>query len=161
MNTKRERGLAGGQERDKLHMALSNASFAEFERAFLALGRKRLKIARGDSERLEVKRRTAEDILLGAYGRPCSWQEFQRALRRLERLGYTDALKRVEAASYFVLSVSSFPEQEHKAREMLDEAERRLRLVRKGHVIRKEGMRELKRLRKMTGWAAALPSRTR
>ena len=159
MSMKRERGLQGGLEIDKLHLALTDASFAEFERAFLDYERKRLQSARSEIERREVKRRIAESILLEAYGRRCSWKEFNRALQRIQRLGYTDVGKRAEVAVLFALSTGRFPEQVRKAQAMLDEAERRLRFVKKDHFLREEWMEEISRIRRMTGWQGlATPS---
>jgi hypothetical protein len=152
MSTKRERGLAGGLKIDKLFLTLADAPFSEFERAFLGYERKELQSIKSESERLELKRRIAESILLGTAGRRCSWGEFSRSLQRIQRLGYTDVIKRCEVAARFSLSIGIFPEQEGNARTMLDEAERRLRFVRKDSVLRKEWMKEIRRIRRMTGW---------
>ncbi|HZI06980.1 MAG TPA: hypothetical protein VEZ71_23370, partial [Archangium sp.] len=142
----------GGMEIDKLNVSLFNASFAECEHAFLDYERKRLQSARGEGERREVKRRVAECILADGFARRCSWAEFNRALQRIKRLGYSDVGKRVEVAAHFALSTGRFPDQAGKARAMLDEAERRLRFVNKRHYLRKEWMEEIRRIRRMTGW---------
>lgn len=152
MSTKAERSQEGGLAIDRLYLSLTNAPFAKFERTFLDYERKELKNAISESERLEFRRRIAESILLGAVGRRCSWKEFNRALQRINRLGYTDVIKRCEVAAQFALSTGIFPEQASKARAMLDEAERRLRLVKKDNSLRKEWMKEIRRIRRMAGW---------
>jgi len=152
MSARLERDSRGGMEIDKLNVSLFNASFEECERAFLDYERKRLQSARGESERREVKRRVAERILAEAFARRCSWKDFSRALQRIQRLGYSDVGKRTEVAAHFALSTGKFPEQAGKARAMLDEAERRLKFVKKGHFLRKEWMAEIRRIRRMTGW---------
>jgi hypothetical protein len=147
-----ERWKAGAKVRDELHLALSDAPFPEFERACLAYQRQRLKTTATPFERLEVRRRAAEDILTGAFGRDCTWAELKRAVRRVEQLGYTDVGRRVHVASLFAQCTGDFPEGARWARRLLDEAERRLRSVRKGHALRQEGLDEVARLRRMTGW---------
>lgn len=155
---KKERWAAGAKARGELHLALSDASFLDFERAFLTHQRERLRTAASSVERLEVQRRTAEDILTGAFSRPCAWKDFKRALQRIERLGYTDIGRRVHVASLFAQSTGDFPQGTSWARRLVDEAERRLRLVRKSHPLRQEGLEELARIRRMTGWEPATSS---
>jgi hypothetical protein len=152
MSTTRERELEGGVAIGRLNLSLSDATFAEFERAFLEYERRRLQSARSEGERLEVRRRVAENILSGAFGRRCSWKDFNRALQRIQRLGYTDVITRCEVAAQFALSTGTFPEQANRARTMLDDAERRLKCIRKDNGLRKEWMREIRRIRRMTGW---------
>lgn len=147
-----ERWAAGARARGELHLALSDASFPDFERAFLSHQRERLRSAASPLERLEVRRRTAEDILTGAFSRTCTWKDLKRALQRIERLGYTDLGRRVHVASLFAQCTGDFPQGMKWARRLVDEAERRLRSVRKDHPLREEGLAELARIRRMTGW---------
>jgi hypothetical protein len=149
---KQERWAAGAKARGELHLTLSDASFPDFERAFLAHQRERLRAAASPLERLEVRRRTAEDILTGAFSRACTWSDFKRALQRVERLGYTDISRRVHVASLFAQCTGDFPQGVEWARRLLDDAERRLRSVRRNHPLRQEGLAELARVRRMTGW---------
>ena len=144
-------------ESGRLHLSLSEAPFAEFERTFLAHQQRWLREAKTSQERLAIKRRTAEDILLGAYGRTCTWEEFSRSLRRTEELGYANPGRRAHAACLFALSLKQFPAQSERARRMLDDAERHLLFLRKDHPARKENVREIHRVRRMAGWEPRAP----
>lgn len=143
---------AGQLESGRLHLSLSDATLAEFEHTFLEHQKNWLRQAKTARERLSIKRRTAEDILLGAYGRPCTWEEFSRALRRTEKLGYDNAGRRAHVACLFALSIKQFPAQATKARRLLDEAERHLLFMRKSHPVRKENISDIRRIRRMAGW---------
>ncbi|WP_244224304.1 hypothetical protein [Corallococcus sicarius] len=61
-----EREPVGVLESGRLHLSLSKATFAEFERTFLEYQQTWLRNAKTPKERLVIKRRTAEDILMGA-----------------------------------------------------------------------------------------------
>ncbi len=149
---------AGEVESGRLHLSLSNASFAEFERTFLVHQRQWLRETKSMQEAIAVKRRTAEDILLGAYGRQCTWEEFSRALRRSERLGYANAGRRAHVACLFALSIRQFPAQADRARRMLDAAERYLLFLPKKHHARRELIREIQLIRRMAGWSENTPA---
>jgi hypothetical protein len=148
------RFTAGSLESGRLHLSLSEAPFAEFERTFLTHQEEWLREARTSKERLAIKQRTAEDILLGAYGRQCTWEEFSRALRRTEKLGYANAGRRAHIACLLALSVKQFPAQAARARRLLGEAERHLYFMRKDHPVRKEYLKEIQRIRRLAGWVA-------
>ena len=152
----KKRMPAGEVESGRLHLSLSEASFVEFERTFLAHQRQWLREAKSTQEVTAIKRRTAEDILLGAYGRKCTWEEFGRALRRSEKLGYASAGRRAHVACLFALSIRQFPMQANKARRMLDAAERHLLFLPKKHHTRREFMREIQRIRRLAGWSEIL-----
>jgi hypothetical protein len=108
-----------------LSVSLAEASFEQYEREFLALQRKLLAtLVRAPEERLETRRRIAEEILLGAWGLNSPWPEFGRALRRIQRLGYTDTERRVHVAILFARWAKFHPEHLSAARRMLDLAER-------------------------------------
>jgi hypothetical protein len=147
-----ERWREGARARDQLLLSLSDAGFPDFERALLSHQKESLRSDVTARERLETKRRVAEDILTGAFGRECTWEDFQRAVRRVERLGYTDVGTRVHVASLLAQCTGDFPEGIRWAQRLLDEAERRLNALRKTHVLRKEGLEEVRRIRRMTGW---------
>ncbi|MCP3104231.1 hypothetical protein LZ198_35745 [Myxococcus sp. K15C18031901] len=138
----------------RLHLSLSKASFAEFERTFLAHQLSWLRAAKTPKERLTLKRRTAEDILLGAYGRDCTWKEFSRALRRTAKLGYDTVGRRAHVACLFAMTANQFPDQADRARRKLDEAERRVRLLRRDHPTRMEFLEEISHIRRMARWKA-------
>jgi hypothetical protein len=146
---------AGTLESGRLHLALSDASFVELERAFLTHQKAWLDAARSAGERLSIRRRTAEDIVLGAYGRKCTWTEFSRALRRSRRLGYANAGRRAHVACLLALSLKAFPAQSSHARRSLDEAERHLLHLRKASPVRKEYLAEIRRIRRLGGWPPA------
>jgi len=131
---------------------LSNASFVECERALLAHQKSWLRAAKTTKGRLTIKRRTAEDILLGAYGRECTWKEFSRALRRTEKLGYDTVGRRAHVACLFGMTANQFPDQADRARRKLDDAERRLRLLRRDNPTRMEFLEEISRIRRMARW---------
>jgi hypothetical protein len=149
---KRERWLAGGQLRSSLYLALVDASYREYEREFLALEKKLLRSDTTPLERLETRRRIAEDLLMGAFDRPSTWEDFQRALRRIERLGYTDVGKRVHVACLFAQAHGRAPSQAPQARELLQEAERRLRRLPRKHLLRKEGLEDITYAKHVAGW---------
>ncbi|RKG96576.1 hypothetical protein D7V97_35430 [Corallococcus sp. CA053C] len=154
---KTEREPIGALESGRLHLSLSKATFAEFERTFLEHQRSWLRKAKTPKEQLVIKRRTAEDILLGAYGRECTWAEFSRALRRTEKLGYDNPGRRAHIACLFALTVKQFPSQSERARRKLDEAERHLLFLRKAHPVRKENLKDIQRIRRMAGWETSVP----
>ncbi|WP_211485312.1 hypothetical protein [Corallococcus exiguus] len=133
---------------------MSNASFAEFERTFLAHQQSWLRAATTTKECLAIKRRTAEDILLGAYGRECTWKEFSRALRRTEKLAYDNVGRRAHVACLFAMTANQFPDQADRARRKLDDAERRLLLLRRDNPTRMEFLEEISRIRRMARWKA-------
>lgn len=147
-------------ESGRLHLSLSKASFAELERTLLAHQQSWLRVAKTPKERLTIKRRTAEDILLGAYGRECTWKEFNRALRRTEQLGYENVGRRAHVACLFAMTANQFPDQADRARRKLDEAERRVLHLRKDHPTRMEFLEEISHIRRMARWKAPAP-RTR
>lgn len=135
-------------------MSLRSASLEAIEREYLALQRRLLKGARSNQERLRIQRLIAKDILNGAYYNAETWGEFERALRRVERLGYEDVQDRLHAASLFVRATGRFPDKFSQAWAMLEEAERRVRRVRRGHCLREESLESIARLRKeVTGEA--------
>ncbi|MCY1044555.1 hypothetical protein OV208_24780 [Corallococcus sp. bb12-1] len=154
---KAENEPIGALESGRLHLSLSKATFAEFERTFLERQRAWLREAKTPKEQLVIMRRTAEDILLGAYGRECTWAEFSRALRRTEKLGYDNPGRRAHVACLFALTVKQFPGQSDRARRKLDEAERHLLFLRKAHPVRKENLKDIQRIRRMAGWETSAP----
>ena len=145
---------AGLMESGRLHLTLSKASFELFERTFLEHQQAWLRAAKAPTERLAIQRRTAEDILLGAYGRECTWEQFSRALRRTERLGYENVGRRAHVACLFAMTANQFPDQADRARRKLDGAERRLRFLLKDYPTRTEFLEEISRIRRMTKWEA-------
>lgn len=119
-----ERWMAGANAISRLYVALIDAPFERYEREFLALQRELLATVKTPWEHLETRRRIAEEILLGAFGTNAPWSEFGRALRRIQRLGYTDVERRVHVAILFARWAKFHPKHLPEARRMLDLAER-------------------------------------
>jgi hypothetical protein len=76
-----------GVDRDRLYLELLNAPFDQKVAAYESLKRRYLGQVKSKRDRLEIRRRTAESLLLAAAGQP--WHVFARYLRRLQRLGFS------------------------------------------------------------------------
>ncbi|WNG50033.1 hypothetical protein F0U60_42360 [Archangium minus] len=127
------RWMAGADAIAKLYVALVDAPFEEYERAFLALQRELLALVKTPWEQVETRRRIAEEILLGAFGLNAPWSDFGRALRRIRRLGYTDVERRVHVAILFARWAKGHPEHLPAARRMLGLAERHFQSLSSEH----------------------------
>jgi hypothetical protein len=148
--TREARGGIIAQERHKVFMALKKATFEEAERAYLELEKRLLREAVATSwERQQVKRLIAKDIFVFAYGSDVTREQLVRALRRVERVGYSDLWMRVLVANLFVQMVPSFPQKARQAFAMLEDAERRLLRLRKRDPLRKDGLRASAHARKV------------
>ncbi len=145
------------QARDHAFMALRNASFDEAERGYLTLEKQLLRAATTDRERQAVKRAIAKDIFRFAHGSDITREQLARSLRRIQRLGYADLWTRVFVANLFVQMVPSFPDKAPQAFAMLEEAERRVLRVRKGHPSRKDGLRAIAHARKVAAEGGITP----
>ncbi|MBM7115400.1 hypothetical protein [Archangium primigenium] len=116
-------------------------SFETAEREYLALQKRLLEGARTEWERQHIKRLIAHDILNVAHPRAKTWEEFSRALRRINRLGFIDLENQVHTACLALLWMSSHDRNRApKAWAMVEDAERRLRRIRQGHYRREEGL---------------------
>ncbi|ATB28397.1 hypothetical protein [Melittangium boletus] len=138
------------QKRHDLLMALSKdkaASFEAAEREYLGLQKDLLKRARTEWERRHIKRLISQDILNEADYRARDWAEFSRALRRMRRLGYMDADAQLHAACLTVWASLRFRDKEPLAWAMMEDAERRLRRIRRGHFRREEGLETIAHVR--------------
>jgi hypothetical protein len=82
-----DRFLAWARERDRLILALQNASIPEKVRAYKQLEKRILKETRTAYENQEMRRRISEDLLMATMAGP--WRGFSPYLRRMERLGYS------------------------------------------------------------------------
>ena len=123
------RWMEGAKAIAQLYVSLQDAPFENYDREFLSLQRRLLAQDETDWERLETRRRIAEEILLGAWGPDSSWKNFGRALRRIQRLGYTNVERRVHVAILFARWAKFHPEHLPAARRMLDSAERHFQSV--------------------------------
>lgn len=121
------RWLEGAKAISTLYLALSQAPFEQYEREFLGLQRRILATpAMTEWERQETRRRIAEEILLGAWSLNSPWEDFGRALRRIQRLGYSNTERRFHVALLFGRWAKLHPEHLHAAGRMLDVAEHHL-----------------------------------
>lgn len=123
------RWMEGARAIAELCVSLQDAPFEKYEREFLSLQRRLLAQDKTDWERMETRRRIAEEILLGAWGPDSSWKDFGRALRRIQRLGYTNVERRVHVAILFARWAIFHPEHLPAARRMLELAERHFQSV--------------------------------
>jgi hypothetical protein len=129
-----------GQEKDYLLLSLGYAE-APFEVTVLALKdfeRRFLRHARAPSERLLIRRLTTKDILAEAFIEGRSWADFGPHLRRMKQLGYPNLWMRVFIACIYVQSLALFPDQARDAFAMLNEAERRVRRMKKNRRFRQQ-----------------------
>ena len=146
-----QRSLAISRELGQLIVATSNDSFTVLEPKFKALQKRLVATASSETERREIRRRIAEELLNAAFGLPCPWPVVRGALRRIQRLGYTDVERRYHIAALFLLWSQQHPEHAAKARHLLDEAEKRLLRLPRQHLYRTELLGQLSELRARTG----------
>ena len=140
--TQKERGLARGQEKDRLLVKLwkADAPYEEIKRALLELERQWLREAKTEAERQQTRRSIAEDLVSQAYSFDMPWEEFGHWLRRVQQLGFSNLALRVHIACLYVQSLHLFPRRAREAWEMLDDTERRVLRIRKEHFLRKESL---------------------
>lgn len=119
-----ERWLEGAEELARLFVTLRHAPYDQYEREFLALQRRMLTKDKTDWEKRETRRRIAEELLLGAYGRNVPWSDFSRAFRRIHRLGYTNLERRMHVAVLFTRWAQSHSSHLPEARRLLALTER-------------------------------------
>jgi hypothetical protein len=147
-----KRSLAISRELGLLIVATTDDSFAQLEPKFKALQKRLIASATSDFERLEIRRRIAEELVNAAFGLNCPWPVFRRALRRIQRLGYTDVERRYHIAALYALWSQAHPKHALEARRMLDEAEQRLLRLPRRHIYRTELLERLVDLRARTGF---------
>ena len=140
--TRKERGLALGQEKDQLLVKLLKvgAPYEEIKRALLNLEKRWLSEAKTETERQQAQRSIAEDLVSQAYSFDMPWEEFGQWLRRVQRVGFSNLALRVHIACLYVQSLHLFPRRAREAWDMLDDAERRVLRIRKEHFLRKESL---------------------
>lgn len=142
------RWLEGAKAISTLYLALSQAPFEQYEREFLGLQRKLLaNPAMTEWERNETRRRIAEEILLGAGSLNSPWEDFGRALRRIQRLGYSNTDRRFHVSLLFARWARLHPEHLPAASRMLDAAEQHLLKLPSKEVPSKEVIRCLELIR--------------
>ena len=149
-----QRSLAISREIGRLIVATSKGSFAELEPKFMALQRRLVATAHSKSERTEIRRRIAEELVNAAFGLNCPWPVFAQALNRIQRLGYSDVERRYHIAALFVLWSQQHPAHAAEAGECLRVAEQRLLRLPTQHLYRRELLGQLVELRARTTHAA-------
>jgi hypothetical protein len=154
LTRRQQRSLAIARELGQLMVATTNDAFAELEPKFKALQRRLVASASSDFARLEIRRRIAEQLFNAAFGLNCPWPIFSRALRRIQRLGYTDVERRYHIAALYALWSQAHPERVADARRMLDEAEQRLLRLPRTRLYRRELLEQVVGLRDRTGFPA-------
>jgi hypothetical protein len=112
---------------------------AEFK--YLALQKKLLEGARTDWERQHIKRLIAHDILTVSYLWAHTWAEYERALRRVQQLGYPSVEYRMHAACETLeWAADRDPTKAPLGWALVADAERRLRRMRRKHHVRKQAL---------------------
>jgi hypothetical protein len=120
-----ERSLHVGQERGRLFRSLRNASVAEQIRAYNQLERRLLKEEPTASEKRELRRRIAEDLVMATSDGP--WRLFSPYLRRLERLGYSTLDRHLFACVMAAMASKGSRAGRRKTAELIADIERRTR----------------------------------
>ncbi len=140
--TKQERSQAHGQEKDRLLVKLlqADAPYEEVRRALLDMEKRWLREAQSPAERLTIRRTIAEDIVSEAFSANQPWKVLSAALRRVQRLGFSNLALRFHIACLYVQSLRLYPQQAQEAWTMLDDARRRLLRLRRDRPLRKEGL---------------------
>jgi hypothetical protein len=131
-------------ELDKLNVTLlqnASASFVEGSREYLALQKKLLREAETEWERRHIRRLVAHHILSFAHFRARIWAEYQGALLRVRRLGYPSLEYRMHAACETLeWAADHAPTKAPLGWTLVEDAERRLRRMRRGHHVRKQAL---------------------
>jgi hypothetical protein len=118
-----------------------SASFAEGNREYLALQKKLLREVGTEWERRHIRRLAAHQILSFAHFRARTWMEYQKALLRVRRLGYPSLEYRMHAACETLeWAADRDPTRAALGWAMVEDAERRLRRMRRGHPVRKQAL---------------------
>lgn len=129
---------------DKLNVALLqnvSASFAQGNQEYLALQEKLLREARTEWEGRHIRRLVAHNLQSFAHFRARTWVEYQRALLRVRRLGYPSLEYRMHAACETLeWAADRDPIRAPLGWAMVEDAERRLRCLRRGSLVRKQAL---------------------
>lgn len=137
----------------ELVVSTSMDSFEELEPKFKTLERRLLARSSSAFERREIRRRIAEALLTQSFANDCAWAVFKRALRRIQRLGYSSVDRRYHVAAIYALWCERHPEHDRReARFLLDEAEERIRRLPRRNVSREEMLKGLAEVRAQTGF---------
>jgi len=134
---------------DQLLVSSFNDSYATLGSKCRALERSLLrKVVKTANERRELKRRIAETLFTEAFAREAAWPEFGRALRRIQRLGYSHVERRYHVACLYAQWCHEHPGHDASGgRRLLDEAERSIQRLPRDSRTRVGLLKELAALR--------------
>jgi hypothetical protein len=149
MTPAEERSLRVGQERGLLFRVLRNASVAEKIQAYKQLEKRLLKEEPTASEKRELRRRIAEDLVVTTHEGP--WRVFSPYLRRLEKLGYSTMDRRLLACVMAAMASKGSPTGKRKTAELIADIERRTRGRKYHPALWEESNSALARARKFAG----------
>ncbi|WP_083682712.1 hypothetical protein [Archangium sp. Cb G35] len=146
-----EHPVTFSQELDLHYLELlkEKAPYERCKRELLKLENRWLQKAKTPAQRLAVQRIIASTIFTEAYGDRMPWKEFGRWLRRLQQLGFRDLGMRVHVTCLYVQSLHLYPRQAREAWGMLEDAERRVRRLRRENPLREEHMEAIAHARKV------------
>ncbi len=132
-----------------LELLKAKAPYEQCKRELLKLEKRWLEKAKTTTQRLAVQRVIASTILTEAYGDRMTWKEFGRWLRRLQQLGFRDLGMRVHVTCLYVQSLHLFPRQAREAWGLLEDAEWRVRRLRRENPLREEHMEAIAHAKKV------------
>lgn len=139
----------------KALVAATDAPFEELQATLRVFEKRMLAAASSERQRREIRRRIAENLFTEAFGRSAAWSVFGPTLKRIHRLGYSNVERRYHVACLYALWCREHPEHDdHEARRMLDEAERRILRLPRGHLQRQELLAHLAGARARSGFQA-------
>lgn len=138
---------------DQLIAATNDDSFEVLEGKYKELERHLLRsVIETAFERKELQRRIAERLFTEAFTHDCPWPVFGRALRRIQRLGYSNVERRYHVACLYAMWCARHREHDpHQARRLLDETERHLLRLPRSSRLRQGLMEALAEKRRETG----------
>ncbi|PTL80590.1 hypothetical protein DAT35_28600 [Vitiosangium sp. GDMCC 1.1324] len=138
---------------DQLIVATSDDSFEILEGKYKELERHLLRsLLKTAFERKEAQRRIAERLFTEAFAHNCPWPVFGRLLRRIQRLGYSNAERRYHVACLYAMWCERHREHDpREARRLLDETERHLLRLPRSNRLRQGLLEALAEKRRETG----------
>ena len=138
---------------DQLIVATRDDSFEILEARYKALERQLLRsVVKTDFERKELRRRIAERLFTESFGHDCPCPVFGRALRRIQRLGYSNVERRYHVACLYAMWCERHPEHDSReARRLLDNTERHLLRLPRSSRLRQGLLEALAEKRRETG----------
>lgn len=128
---------------DRLTVALlqnASASFSQGRDEYLAYQKRLLREAETERERRHIRQLVAH-FILGFAHRARAWEEFQSALLRVRRMGHLSLEYRMHAACETLeWAADHDPTKAPLGWAMVEDAERRLRRLRRRNHVRKQAL---------------------